>query len=227
VGRLSRRRAARRSAREDSEPRTYSIWILVAVFTALAVGGLIVLIFVEAEPELEQLQVPQTLPDEPTTTTTTTTVDGDAATPPIDAVAPTLPDGSPAPDGVVEVVVTNGTTSLTFAPPEGVTPPAGGVGAAWSRIVPAASATPAGGGSELIVRVECSASAGEFLERVTITETAADVAVAAVVMVPPDGPPCPAEGGSTAVTVPIASPLGDRTVTVVPPGSEVPEPPVG
>jgi hypothetical protein len=224
VGRLSRRRAARRSAREDSEPRSYSIWILVAIFTALAVGGLIVLIFIEAEPELVQLQVPQTLPDEPTTTTS---VDGDAPTPPTDATAPTLPGGAPAPDGVVDVVVTNGTTSLTFAPPQGVTPPADGVGVAWDRIVPATSATPAGGGNELIVRVECTVSAGEFPERITITETAADVTVTAVVMVPPDGPPCPAEGGSTAVTVPIASPLGDRTVTVVPAGSEIPEAPGG
>ena len=48
--------------------------------------------------------------------------------------------------------------------------------------------------------------------------------LAAVVLVPPNAPPCSAAAVPREVTLPLAAPLGQRTVLVVPPGTEVPQP---
>jgi hypothetical protein len=207
----------------------------VAVFVALTFGGLAVLLTVgDPGGGSVQLATPQTLPegyedgpgttataapasDDPTTTTTTTTT-----TQPVRDVGTsvTFPDGSPAPTGADEVVVREGVTSVRFSPPAGLTEAELDNHVA---VVPATSVSRGEQDRVLDIRLTCDGSADEFLSQLTVTEGGSVVTVEAVVLVPPDGPPC-ASGSATSLRVPLSAPVGDRSISVVPAGVAIVEP---
>lgn len=217
----------RRSRRNRSGPaagstgleadRTYGIWGMVALFAVLAIGGLVALIVVGGSDERSaQVVTPQTLPDgyeDPSTT-----VDGSSATTP-EATPPTFSDGTPGPEGVADITVASGTTSLTFEPPAGRTTPEGGIVDGMSSAIAPTTVTPAEDGGSLVIRIDCARSAEEFLAQVTVTEAETTVTVAAAIVAPDDGPPCAAGAASRVITVPLSEPLGERSIASVPAGA--------
>lgn len=216
-------RGARRRSAPVDEPgdRTYTIWGLVTAFVLLGLIGLGWLLFATSDPPTVQLHPPQTLPEDgPTSTTANTTANTTttaAATPKGEETSPTLPDGSPAPDGVRDVTVSDGTISMTFGPPAGTTD---ADLAGRETVIPPIDVTPTPDGSGLVVTVGCARSAEEFLAQVTVTEAESAVTVAAAVLVPPGAGPC-GDATSTSVSVPLTDPLGSRQIVVVPAGASV------
>lgn len=217
-------RRADRQARRAAEPardRTYSIWGPITLFVALGVLGLGILLFVGTDPGSVQLKTPQTMPEgagsdlEPAADeapSAPTAHSGDSNTTSLSQPTPTLPDGSEAPAGVQDVVVRDGSISLTFAPPAGMD--AGDL-ASWEPVIPPLTATATEDGSGVVVTVQCARSSEEHLAQLIVAESDAAVTIAAAVLVPPDAPPC-GEGAPLVTSVPLTAPLGDRPVAVMP-----------
>ena len=192
--------------------RSVGIWGIVAIFVAIAVVGLVVLLFI-APDEDESVPVPtsQTLPEGYEEPATSEQAAGSA---------PTLPGGAPAPEGVSEVDVGGGTTSLTFDPPAGATTDEGALAEGWTAQIAPARAEPSEDGSELLIRVGCGRSEDEFLAQLTVTEAETLVTVAAVAVAPDGGTPCPdGEPDRHVFTIQLGEPLGDRQLDVVPAGT--------
>lgn len=216
--------------------RTYGVGALLGGFGALILLGIAMLVVVGMPSgSTEVLPTPQTLPEgwqrpgsgevpEPaaapegstatTSSITTTSVVASTTLPPGDAV---FADGSAAPEGVIEVLETDEATSLLFATPAEVDLDT------WRPAVAPLSAFSSDGFETLTIRVACAASAEEVLAQVVVTEDDRAVTVLAVVLTPPDGPPCRAGSNAPPIDVPLRTPRGDRALVVVPAGTPVPE----
>ncbi len=233
VRRRRRPTAARRRPEEPTGPKTFSIWSFAAVFAVLGLLGLGWLLWgPQPEDGSVELHVPQTLPEEtaaptpprrrsgsptteptgmagliPGTTSPTTSV------PSAPATRPTLPNGSPAPEGVTEVVAEGDTVRLRFVGPAGL--PQG-----WAARVAPTVVSPVAGDRGLQLRIGCAASPSERLVEVAITEGDTAITVAVAVVSPPEGPPC-ADGSDTVLEVPLRGPVAGRTLVAVPPGTDI------
>ena len=198
--------------RSDDEPRTYGIWGFAALFVVLGAIGLgAFLVFGNTTTETVQLPAisTTTLPD-------TTVPDPDGTAAPI-----TVPGGAPAPDGVREVVSSNGATSYAFTVPEDLSQVP-----LVAQVAPA-TAVPSADGTSLDITVTCTKVVGEALAQLSITEDPTSVTVLPVVLVPADAPPCVAGEVLQQVTVPLDPPLAGRQIVFVPPGTAVPTPTPG
>jgi len=214
---------------DDPRGRTYSSWWFLVVFAVLAGLGLagLLLLGTPSSPT-EILPTAQTFPDGwdaaedgdgdgvPTSTSAAPDAasDGSAPSPPDPPTggAPTFADGTPAPDGVTEVLLDDDATVLAFALPEGTDP-----GAFAPRVAPVSAAI-LEDGRVLGVRVGCAASADELLAQLAIVEAGDGVTLTAVSLVPPDGAPCVPGTEAAFVEVPLRAPLQGRSVRVTPPG---------
>lgn len=215
---------------DDDRRRTYSTWWFLAAFTVLAGLGLAALLFIGMPSSpTEIVPTAQTLPadaedrDE-VAATTTSTLDGEAepgSSPPDPPTgeAPTFADGTPAPDGVTEVLIDDGTTVLAFALPEGTDP------SGFDPQVAPVSAAILEDGRVLGVRVGCAGSQDELLAQLAVVESADGVALTAVALVPSGGAPCEPGTEAAFVEVPLRAPLDGRSVRVTPPGDALGGPP--
>ena len=145
---------------DDDEPRTFSIWAFVAVFVLLGAVGLVgVLIVGNSNSETVQLPVEQTTSTTEATTTTAAAAGG--GTTPV-----TMPDGTPAPEGVQDVVSDAGSHVVRIRHPAGARRGAGPYRGGPGHGVPDAE------GTSLEVTVTCAAGVGEALAQLSITEDA-------------------------------------------------------
>lgn len=200
---------------EDEGPRTYSIWLFVVVFAVLGIVGLVALL-VLGNPRTPTVQVQ--LPSSTTVAaapSTTATSEDEPPTP------PTMPGGAPAPPGVRESLREGGTTSYAFSVPEEL------ARVPFRAEVPAATVVPTADGTGVVVRVTCSAGAGEALAQISITEDATALTVLPVVIVAADAGPCDPAAVVAEVTLTLGEPVGPRQILVVPAGTSVPRPQVG
>lgn len=213
---------------QDSGPRrTFGIWGFVALFVAMGVVGLVTLLVMgTGSPRTEQLQTPQSLPDDweeaasSTTSAAPSTTAAEGASDPAGSgagTAVTTPDGWPAPDGVVEVLVEGELTSYVFAPPpeparDGLDPVVAPMGAAVTD-----------GGAAVELTIGCARSSEEFLAQVAVTEASDTVTFVAVALAPQGASPCAQGSDPFRMEVPLRDPVGDRAVVVIPPGAAVPE----
>lgn len=194
---------------DDGEQKSYGIWGFVVVFAVLGAIGLGAVLLI-GNTTTETVQLPQA---STTTEPTTTVLAPDATTAPA-----TVPGGAPAPDGVREVISSDGATSYAFTTPEELSQ------VPVRTIVAPALAVPTADGSALQVTVTCTAAVGEALAQLSITEDATTVTVLPVVLAPADAAPCVPTSVLREITVPLAAPVGGRQVLMVPAGTEVPTP---
>lgn len=192
------------------EPRTYSIWAVLAVLALVGIAGLVGLLVLgdDRSPTVQ-------LPTRQTTTSTTeapTTTTGPKVT---------VPGGAEAPEGVSEVVVADGTTSFAFATPPNLAQ------IPVRAVVPPVRVVPSEDGRSLTVEVSCAGGVGEALAQVSISVAPDTVTVLAVSLVPDGAPPCDPTGPPRTVVLPLAEPLGARSLVVVPAGTSVPTPAPG
>lgn len=185
--------------REQGEERTYSIWGFVAAFAVMcAIGIVLLLLGIGADPGTEVVPVPQTLPERASTTTTEAPVE--------------------LPDGVREVLRGDGTTSWVFDTPTA------SVGATdLSAVVAPMRVTVSPDGRTASLVIDCAQSAEELLGQVVATEGETAVTFAAVALVAPGAPPCTESSAPRSVELELPESLGDRAVVVVPAGTELPE----
>lgn len=128
----------------------------------------------------------------------------------------TLPNGSPAPDGVAQVLVEGELTSYVLTPP-----PAADPGRMEPVVAPMGLAQ-FDGGSEVRLTIGCARSSEEFLAQVAVTEASDTITFVAIALAPRDGAPCEPGATPREIFLPLREPVGDRTIVVVPPDSPVP-----
>lgn len=251
-----------RSPRQRGPQRTYGIGGFIAAFVGIAAVGLVALIVVGAGGGgTEQLDTPQTIPEDWSVAASTGGADGEpvatdpsAASPDGDAsdsdgggdgagssssdsagsnapsdgtsaVSPspegsgtrvTMPDGSPAPDGVAQVLVEGELTSYVLTPPPAADP------AGMEPVVAPMGLAQFDGGAEVRLTIGCARSSEEFLAQIAVTEAADTITFVAIALAPRGGATC--EPGATPIELflPLREPVGDRTIVVVPPDSPVP-----
>jgi len=198
---------------ESSTAKTFGIWGFVAFFVLLSLVGVAALLFLgtpnsPTEPVVGEL-TPNTLLATSSTTASTSATEN--------KVSNTVPGGGPAPAGVNQVLSSPGSLSFTYEIPPGfdVQQAQTAVAPIRTRVVPNESA--------ITAVVSCAQSSQEQLAQVSVSETAQSVTLAAVVLVPPNAPDCGAAVVPKEVTLPLASPIAQRTVLVVPPGTKVPQ----
>jgi hypothetical protein len=200
--------------REDGAGRTYGLGLFITVFVLIALAGLIALLVLGGGGgPTQQLSTRQTV--SPTTSPDTDESGGGSDT--ASEGEATMPDGSPAPDDVQEVRTEDGVTSYVFEVPSGVTP---------SELEPSVAPTRAQlleDGSGLVLQIGCAASAEEFLAQVSVGETEDTVTVAAVSLAPAGAAPCADDAATRRLQVPLAENGGDRSIVVVPPGTDIPD----
>jgi hypothetical protein len=192
----------------DDGEKTYGIWWFVVAFVVLGAVGLAAFLLL-GNDTTETVQLPLAT----TTSVTTTTLPAGATTAPV-----TVPGGAPAPDGVREVVSSDGATSYAFTTTEELSQ------VPVRTVVGRATAVATPEGTSLEVTVDCTVAEGEALAQLNITEDASTVTVLPVVLAPATAPACVAGTVLRQVTVPLASPIGSRQVVLVPAGTEVPTP---
>ena len=129
-----------------------------------------------------------------------------------------MPDGTPAPEGVQDVVSEAGATSYAFVTPQELAE------VPVRTVVAPATAVPDAEGTSLEVTVTCAAGVGEALAQLSITEDGSTVTVLPVVLAPADAPACDPATVLRTITVPLAAPVAGRQVVLVPAGTEVPTP---
>jgi hypothetical protein len=209
----------------DSGPRrTFGIWGFVALFVAMGLAGVVALLVIgTGSPRTEQLDPPQSLPEdweEAASSTTeapsTSGAQGATAAPGAETEV-TTPDGWPAPDGVDEVLVEGELVSYVFAPPpdlerDGLEPVVAPMGVAVTD-----------GGAAVELTIGCARSPEEFLAQVAVTEASDTITFVAIALAPRDGAPCAQGATPFRMEVPLRDPVGDRSVVVVPPGASVPD----
>lgn len=180
---------------------TFVLIGLVGLVTLLVLGG--------GGGPTEQVSTRQTLPvgggDEATTST------------PPGGGPVTTPDGKPAPEGVQEVRVSDGVTTFVFEVPEDAS-----TGQLAAKVAPT-GAELVEDGSALVLTIGCAGSSEEFLAQVSVGESVDTITVASVALVPASAPACDDGAPTRSIQVPLAEPAGDRSVVVVPPGTEIPE----
>lgn len=179
---------------------TFVLIGLVGLVTLLVLGG--------GGGPTEQVSTPQTLPvggDDPATSS------------PADGGPVTTPDGAPAPEGVQEVRVSDGVTTFVFEVPEDAS-----TGELAAEVAPT-GAELVEDGSAIVLTIGCAGSSEEFLAQVSVGESVDTITVASVALVPASASPCEDGASTRSIQVPLVEPAGDRSVVVVPPGTEIPE----
>ncbi|MGB3410017.1 MAG: hypothetical protein WBA45_02370 [Microthrixaceae bacterium] len=135
-----------------------------------------------------------------------------------DATTPvTYPGGQPAPTGVREVLRKDGSISLSFRISEDR------LGDSPQALVPPMKTKVPAKGSSITVWVSCARSSRESLAQVSVSETDRMVTVAAVVLVPANAVGCDNSAEPRELTIPLESPVGSRSVTVLPTSTKLPD----
>lgn len=135
-----------------------------------------------------------------------------------DATTPvTYPGGQPAPTGVREVLRKDGSISLSFRISEDR------LGDNPQALVPPMKTKVPAKGSSITVWVSCARSSRESLAQVSVSETDRTVTVAGVVLVPANAVGCDNSAEPRELTIPLESPVGNRSVTVLPTSTKLPE----
>ncbi len=181
-------------ARDRAEgPATISFWTVAAVAVVLFAVGMV--LFIKGNPSgtTSQLEVSMRRPV---------------------PSGPSLPDGSHAPDGVVEVLEADGALTYALEPP----PQWDDIEGSPSTVVAPVTVTQDDDGNVLVLTVGCAASSEEYLAQVGLTESASTVTVMAVAVQPTAGAPCDPAAPPRQFRLPLQEPVGARTVVVVPPG---------
>lgn len=199
-----------------AQGRTYSIWIFVALFSVMALSGLVVLLIAGASNDSTvQLMSPQTLPEEDEQGSTSTTGSTDSITT-TDSTTTTTEPQIPVPDGVVDVQRQEGSTSYVFEAPADADPTT-----LEAVIAPMAVGVDAAG-TTATLQIGCARSSEEFLAQVIVTDDDRSVTLAAVALVSPGAPPCPDGAELRRIELTLPRPLDGRAVVVVPTGTDVP-----
>ncbi|MEI7885798.1 MAG: hypothetical protein WCJ04_00245 [Actinomycetes bacterium] len=204
--------------RTDGKGKTFGIWGFVSLFVLLAAAGLAALLLIGSPNTPTEPVTGDLTPNTSLTTTSLTTTSLLEAAAPSGEVSNTLPGGAAAPEGVSQVLSSPGSLSFAFQ-----VPPEFSVSQAQTAVAPVRTRT-SPQESSITAVISCAVSSEEVLAQVSVSETSQSVTLAAVVLVPPNAPPCSAAAVPREVTLPLAAPLGQRTVLVVPPGTEVPQP---
>ncbi|MEX0767746.1 MAG: hypothetical protein WD029_04665 [Microthrixaceae bacterium] len=193
--------------------KTFGIWGFVAVFTLLALLGVGALLILGSPNSPTEPVVGDLTPN----TSLATTSSSSSVPNPQGVVSNTIPGGGPPPPGVNQVLSSPDSLSFTYAIPSDfpVQQAQTAVAPVRTRVLPNEAA--------ITAVISCAQSSQERLAQVSISETAQSVTLAAVVLVPPNAPACAAAEVPKEVTLPLAAPLGQRTVLVVPPGTKVPQ----
>lgn len=194
--------------RQDDEGGL-SIWLFVGAFVLLAMVGLVVVLMVgspttDTRPGLTASSTTTT--EAPVSSTTTTT-----AGPTV-----TLPGGIPAPDGARTVTFDDGVLRINFDIDRTE------LGSRPLAMVPPMQPRSIDGGNAVEVTVGCSRSTREQMSEITVAETADSVMIAAVVLVPASATVCNPNYQPTTITLPLSEPLGQRTLSVLPPSTKLP-----
>ncbi len=135
-----------------------------------------------------------------------------------DATTPvTYPGGQPAPTGVREVLRKDGSISLSFRISEDR------LGPSPQALVPPMTTKVPAKGSTITVWVGCARSSRESLAQVSVSETDRTVTVAGVVLVPANAVGCDNSAEPRELTIPLESPVGNRSVTVLPTSTKLPD----
>lgn len=194
----------------DDQQQGLSIWIFIVAFTALAVIGLVVVLIVGSP----------TSGSRPAKTATDATAPaGDAqrgdtprgdeeSTTTADRTTATLPDGSRAPTGVSRVESDDGVLTLVFSVDRSE------LSSTVLAKVPPIEVVADADSSGLDLTIRCSSSSREQLSQVTVSETDTTVRVSAVVLVPTNAIGCNPNDRPRRMTLPLESPLGERTVSI-------------
>lgn len=195
------------SLNTDDGSKGFSVWIFIVVLTALAIIGLLVVVFVgsptdDSKPIVTPTTTPSSVPD-------TTTVDGGStssttvATPPV-----TMPGGGVAPEGATSIEVDGGVLTVRFAIDTS------GFGSKAFAKVPPIDVVSGKTLSGVVVSIGCSSSSREQLSQVTLTETEEAVRIGAVVLIPTNATGCNPSLGPRRMMLPLDSQLGNREVQV-------------
>lgn len=199
------------------QPRTFNTWAIIGVFAVLGAIGIFLFIGGDHRGSTEVVPTKQLLTDASTSEVpsspdpTAPGKDGDADA---DAAAAGPDD---LPPGVTHQQ--SGTANAyVFTPPDDL---AGAAGA--DLRIEVAKATVAASDDGIVVTVECTSSAQEFLAQVSVDEGPQVVTVIPVILIPPQGAPCAPGAAARSISLPLGAPLGTRTVNVAPAGSTLPE----
>ncbi len=129
----------------------------------------------------------------------------------------TFPGGEPAPPDVTKVLRQDGSTSLSFQIAQGA------LGDNPHALVPPIRTKVPANSSSITIWISCAQSSRESLAQVSVSETDRQVTVAAIVLVPANSVGCDSSAAPRELTVPLQSPVGNRTVTVVPANTKLPD----
>lgn len=188
----------------DDQPRTYSIWWFLVVFVALVGFGIYAVISwgtYAREPTEE-------LPDVPVTTAVDATVT-------TSSVPVTLPDGTPAPPGVIGVLGDPGDRVYLF-----------GIPAQWEdeatdSVVPPVDVERAEDDRTLTMTMGCAVSSEAEPAMIRVTEDPFEVNVTPVVTGLRFGEPCGSDDAVAKVSIVLDEPVGKRRLVFARPGEQV------
>jgi hypothetical protein len=209
----------------EGDQRTYGIWGFIVAFTLMCVVGVVLLVFGGSSGSgTTQLSTPQTLPEQASTTTTAAD-DADAAADGAGSTTTTTSSGQAGsgqadanlPDGVTQVLSEGGTTSFVFRGPAGVD------ASSLSTFVAPTAVRLSEDGRTATLTVGCAQSSEEFLAQVLVSESDTSLTIAAISVAPPDGAPCASPATTREVELELPEPLGDRSLSVIPRGTPVPQ----
>lgn len=235
-----------RSGTGSARERTYGIWGFVAVFAAMSLVGVVLLLFGGGSSSgTEVVPTPQTLPEQladpgrsndtaPDTDpdADTGTAEGDGERDPVvggtaggsadgdaaDADDTPMTDDTDLPPGVAQVMRDEGIVAYLFEVPPGVDAEGTTPAVAPMRVQLADD------GRSATVSVGCAVSSQEFLAQIAIAPGDTAVTFTAVALVPTGATaPCDPAAPARTVEVTLDEPVGQRAVVVVPSGTDVPQ----
>lgn len=188
----------------DNQPRTYSILWFLALFVGLVGLGIWAVIAFgtyEREPTEVLEDPPVTTSPEATTTTSFVPV--------------TMFDGSPAPEGIEQMLGENGKYTYVFSVPVEIRDQA------TDSVVPPVVIDLADDGASFRITFGCAVSAEAVPAALEVFEDPFEVNVKAVVLGPKFGTPCTGDSDAGSFNIPLESPLGARRLVVARAGQPV------
>lgn len=203
---------------EDGE-RTYSIWWFVAAFVLIGGVGLLFVLRGGAESPTIDVGPKATLPTPsssaaPTSSAaTSSSAASSSSTVPAAGTATTATEDLP--DGVAQVMRQGGASSYVLTVPGDVRP------GSEASVAPMQVQVDDEGRTATL-RILCGPSAEAVPVQVMVTEGDTTVTFAAISVGPRNGSPCADAAVTRELTVELASPIGGRTVVVIPAGTPVP-----
>lgn len=178
-------------------------WFFALFVLLIGVGGWAVVAYgtYDREPTEE-------LPNNAATTTP------DAATTTV-LVPVTMFDGSPAPEGIVQLVGENGENTYVFSKPPELED------VATEAVVPPVVIDLADDGTSFEITFGCAVSEEAVPAALQVFEDPFEVQIKAVVIGPRFGTPCSDDAVAGTFTIPLESPVGGRRVVVASSGATV------